>query len=163
MDGKKYWYYIKGKIMEKKEFFDVTRRAFIDYGFLVNKNSFYLDLPEVYIVADLFIQHNTYVLGYGFIIKALHNELGDPKSWKEWDSILIVKMLNQKKRWFLEYEDVTREEYEKDLKEMLSRYFDPYKNNPLDYIKKASTTIDKMINDNLILLSKRAQEFLGVK
>jgi len=121
--------------MQKEEMKKIIARLFSEYGFTVQGKYYYLDLNEVALIAVVLPRFGQYVLSYNFSLKSVpHKEeriKGDP--FTAYDSRL-VDTCNVTGKKGLNPESLSVDGLEKDIKERLCRYFDPFKKNPLDHI-----------------------------
>ncbi|MCL2540119.1 MAG: hypothetical protein FWE53_01640 [Firmicutes bacterium] len=149
--------------MDKKEFFRITQEVFAEYGFKVDGKYFYLDLSEVHITAVLAKAHGIYFLGYNFSIKAIHEGEIKPRDEFAGHDSHLINMSNYKNERWLEYENMPKETYINDLKEMLPRYFNPYKKDAIGYIKKIAVIPGVIYKKDIVVIFKEAQAYLGIK
>jgi len=149
--------------MTKNEILKIINNAFKQYGFQIKRNKYYLNLNKVFIIARIVSMHGSYLLEYNFSIKAIHDDserTGD--MFSGYDLFALPYFFHKNGEKYLD--DMPKETFAEDINEMLHRYFDPFKINPLKYIiNRAKIESAKTNNGVLFMLTKKAQEYLGLK
>ena len=154
--------------MDKKEFKKVTKEVYEQYGFVKKGNLFYLDLDEVLLSSKIFSIYGTYHLSYNFSIKAAHSEeeYQHNDMFEGFDSYEIKMRYqenpNKYKGYDIPNEEISAEEYRENLLKMLPRFFDPYKENALNYIVRTYTEIGLVIAGDIVPLKIKARQYLGL-
>ena len=143
--------------MEKKVFNQVTKDLFLTYGFYKKNNKYVLPLKDVTIVVLFRSCRGIKSFNYYFYI----NELYDDSTPFEhrYDLLIEITMkhtpsLRGYHAHEILYEQYDEKEYRQLLSDMLHSYFDPYKNNALEFLKQS---------DYCMWLSKKARHFLGLE
>ena len=141
--------------MEKRVFNKLTKEIFLEYGFTKYKSNYVLNLDEVTIVVKFRSWNGVKSFDYYYYINALYD---DSVPFEErFDSVVEMHMehtpelrgYHAHEILFEEYDEI---KYKELLTTMLHRYFDPYKNNALQYLKD---------NDYCMFLTKKAKQYLG--
>lgn len=154
--------------MDKKEFKKVTKEVYEQYGFVKKGNLFYLDLDEVLLCSGVFSRNGGRHLSYNFSIKAIHSsdEYQHNDMFEGFDSYEIkMRYQESPNRWEgynISYEEINAEEYRENLLKMLPRFFDPYKENALNYIVRTYTEIGLVIAGDIVPLKIKARQYLGL-
>jgi len=151
--------------MDKKQFKKIIGEILIEYGFTRVGKYFYLDLKEVYIAMAVLSRYEyVYSLSYNFSLKAIHKEsdriAGD--IFDAYDSLLIDTVSKKGKKFF-EIENVERTELEKDVKERLVRYIDPFRDNSIKHILKEVKNSKRRKHGDNIILTKDIKRFLDLR
>lgn len=152
--------------MDKKELKKITKKVFEEYGFHKRGKYFYLDLDDVIICAGFVTFHNVTYLAYNFSVKAVHSEnerkLND--MFSGYDSIEQVIYFNKDAQGYHKKEicceQYTEEEYSQRLKELLHYYFDPYKKDALNFIKRCSEEIGLVHENEMTMIKIKTKEYL---
>ena len=142
--------------MEKKIFNKLTKEIFLEYGFIKDKNNYILSLDDVTIVVRFRSWRGVKSFDYYFYINALYD--ASVPFTKRFDCLFEEHMehtpelrgYHAHEILFEEYDEI---KYKELLTSMLHRYFDPYKNNALQYLKD---------NDYCMSLTKKARQHLGL-
>ena len=142
--------------MEKKVFNKITKEVFIEYGFEKKRNIFLLLLPDISIIVRFSSWRGVKYFNYNFGINFLYDS-SVPYD-KRFDSVVEIKMEHTPSLRGYHAHEILFEEYDEMkyrelLSTMLHRYFDPYKNNALQYLKD---------NDYCMCLTKQARQYLGL-
>lgn len=138
--------------MLKEELKKTTARLFKEYGFTIQGKYYYLNLDDLSIIAVLDPRYGDYVLCYNFSLNAIHSEKdrkkGDP--FTAYDSLLIdtCDMFGNK---FINPDSLTVVDFEKDIRERLIRYIDPFKSNYIEHILSYSSSEKGNAPDSIIL------------
>lgn len=142
--------------MEKRVFNKLTKEIFLEYGFTKEKNNYILRLDDVTIVVRFCSWRGIKSFDYYFYINDLYD---DSIPFEErCDSVVQEHMKHTPELpgyhaheiLFEEYDEI---KYKELLITMLHRYFDPYKNNALQYLKD---------NAYCMGLTKKARQYLGL-
>ena len=142
--------------MEKRIFNKLTKEIFLEYGFIKDKNKYILNLEEVTIVVKFRSWRGVKSFDYYFYINDLYDDLVPFE--KRYDSLFEEHMehtpelrgYHAHEILFEEYDEI---KYRELLSTMLHRYFDPYKNNALQYLRD---------NAHCMSLTKKARQYLGL-
>lgn len=142
--------------MKKEIFNKITKEVFLKYGFKKVNNKFLLLLDNISIVVRFSSWRGIKYFNYNFAIYDLYDS-SIPYD-KRFDSVFEIKMehtptlrgYHAHEILFEEYDETT---YKELLTNMLHRYFDPYKNNALQFLKD---------NHYCMCLTKKARDFLGL-
>lgn len=142
--------------MEKRVFNKLTKEMFLEYGFIKDKNNYILSLDDVTIVVKFGSWRGVKSFNYYFYINDLYDDFTPFE--KRFDSVVEIKMEHTPELRGYPAHEILFEEYDETkykelLTTMLHRYFDPYKNNALQYL------ID---NDYRMCLTKKARQYLGL-
>ncbi|MBR2376752.1 MAG: hypothetical protein IKA85_03125 [Clostridia bacterium] len=125
--------------MEIKNFNKITKQIFVGYGFNKIDKHYVLELKDIILFVRLDSWHGIKSFRYWLSIKELHkeNEPLENKSDICFEEILIhnekVKGPNQYK---IDYNEMGELEYKVFLKNLLCKYFNPYKEKGLLYLKE---------------------------
>ena len=154
--------------MDKKEFKKITKEVYEQYGFVKKGNLFYLDLDEVLLCSGVFSRNGGRHLSYNFSIKAIHSsdEYQYNDMFEGFDSYEIkMRYQESPNRWGgynILYEEISAEEYRENLLKMLPRFFDPYKQNALDYVLRTHTEIGLVTPCDILELKAKAKQYFGL-
>ena len=149
--------------MEKKEFKETVTRVLNDYGFITKGKCLYLDLKDVVLVATIYPRYECNTLSYNFSLKAIHPEddrkTGDP--FEGYDSLLIdTASLDGVK--FFELEKLNHDGLVADVSERVHRYFDPFRQDPMNHIIRVATDPNKAQKGNDIIPLKEIRKYLNL-
>lgn len=142
--------------MEKKIFNKITKEIFLEHGFSKEKDIYILSLNEVTIIVKLRSWREVKSFNYWFFINELYDSSVDFNN--RFDTKIEIKMEHTPTaqgyhQHEILFEEWSPEEYKILLNNMLHSYFDPYKENALQFLRE---------NDYRMVLSDKAREFLGV-
>lgn len=141
--------------MEKKVFNKITKEIFLEYGFIKEKNNYILNLEDVTIVVKFCSWRGVKSFNYYFYINELYDE-SVPFEFNRGMFTEIKMEHNTELRGYhrheILFEEWTEEEYRELLNKMLHSYFDPYKENALQFLKD---------NEYRMVLSEKARIYLG--
>ncbi len=142
--------------MEKRIFNKITKEIFLEYGFKKVKNKYVLTLDDVTIIVKFCSWRGVKSFNYYFYINELYDKTIPFE--KRSDSLVEIKMehtptLRGYHAHEILYEEYEEMQYKEMLKNMLHCYFDPYKENALQYLRD---------NDYRMWLTKKAREYLGL-
>ena len=152
--------------MDKKELKKITTKIYEEYGFVKKGKYYYLDLPDVVLCSGFFTVNGIMNLSYNFSLKAVNTEESRKPNnmFDGYDSIEIKMNFNPMAQGYHKHEICvdtwTEDFYVAKLKEVLHYYFDPYKKDALNYIKRASKEAGLVNDGEIILLSIKARQFL---
>jgi len=140
--------------MDKKTFNKITKNVFTEYGFIKQKNAYILLLDEVTIVVKFCSWRGVKSFDYYFSINNMHDS-SIPLD-KRYDCISEIKMEHSPSAQGYHQHEILFEEYSEDeyrdmLTKMLHSYFDPYKEDALQFLKV-----------NYWELTTKAREHLGL-
>ena len=144
--------------MDKKEFQKITKKVYEEYGFVKKGKYYYLDLKDVIICSGLSSRYGGVYLMYNISIKALHpiNEITINNFYDGFDSGGNA-ICFEKDNYIIKYLDYNGHQYECKIKEVLYKYFEPYKVDALNYLRNMESLQDK---NERIPLKIKAKEFL---
>ncbi len=142
--------------MEKSIFNKATKEVFLEYGFKKVKNKYVLTLEDVTIIVTFRSARGIRSFDYYFYINDLYDDTIPFE--KRYDVAVENQMehsplLPGYHAHEILYEEYEETQYKEMLKNMLHSYFDPYKENALQYLKD---------NDYHMWLTKKAREYLGL-
>jgi hypothetical protein len=154
--------------MEKKEFKQLTTKIYEEYGFVKKGKYYYLDLDDVLICSGFASVYGITYLAYNFSVKAVN-----PEETRElnnmfdgYDSceqlIYFDKNAEAIQKREICYKTWDQEYYAKKLRELLHYYFDPYKKDALDHIRKCYQIIGYVHEGEIIMLKKNTRNYLGI-
>lgn len=141
--------------MEKKQFNKITKEIFSEHGFKKQKDSYILYLDEITIIVKFRSWRGTKSFNYWFFLNNLYD-----------DSVKFEERADTKIEHKMEHspdlrgyhcheilvEEWTEEEYRELLNKMLHSYFDPYKENAIQFLKD---------NERILVLTEKARIYLG--
>ena len=141
--------------MDKKQFNSITKEIFLEYGFKKQKDSYILYLDKITIIVKFRSWRGVKSFNYWFFLNDLYDD--SVKFEKRGDTKIAHKMehspeLRGYHRHEILYEEWAEEEYRELLNKMLHSYFDPYKDNAIQFLKD---------NERLLLLTEKARIYLG--
>lgn len=142
--------------MEKRIFNKITKEIFLEYGFSKEKSNYILTLKDVTIVVRFRSWRGVKSFNYYFYINKLYDDTVPFE--KRFDSQFETKMehtptLRGYHAHEILFEEYDENEYTELLKNMIHRYFDPYKNDALQYLRE---------NGYRMCLTKKARQYLGL-
>ena len=140
--------------MDKQQFNKITKETFLEYGFVKQKNLYFLYLNEITIIVKFCSWRGVKSFNYWFFLNNLYDS--SVKFEEKYDTMIEIKMEhNSELRGYhkheILFEEWTEEEYRELLNKMLHSYFDPYKADALQFLKD---------NDYRMALSKKARIYL---
>ena len=155
--------------MDKKQLKKVTTKVYEEYGFLKNGKYYYLDLDDVLICSGFFTIYGVTFLAYNFCVKNIHSE--DERKLNNmfdgYDSGENDIHFNKNAKGIckseIRYEEWTEEYYADKLKELLHYYFDPFKKDAFSHIKKACKKIGYIHKNDIMIVSAKAREYIGIQ
>ena len=141
--------------MDKKQFNKITKEIFLEYGFVKQKDNYILYLDEITIIVKFRSWRGVKSFNYWFFLNDLYDD--SVKFEEKYDTMFEIKMehnteLRGYHRHEILFEEWTEEEYRELLNKMLHSYFDPYKENALQFLKD---------NEYCMALSEKARIYLG--
>ena len=154
--------------MDKKQLKKVTTKIYEEYGFVKKGKYYYLDLDDVIICSGFASLYGVTYLAYNFSVKAAHREEERSLSnmFDGYDSTENEIYFDRTAAGYHKREicfDVWDEDYYSvKLKALLHYYFDPYKENALNHIKRCYQEVGLVHKNERILLSVKAKEYLGI-
>lgn len=142
--------------MDKKAFNRITKQIFLEYGFTKDKEQYVLTLPEITIFVKFRSWRGIKSFNYWFYLNELYDEQTPLEELS--DSRVEIKMehspsLEGYHNHEILFEEYTEYEYRSLLNKLLHSYFDPYKENALQYLKD---------NYRHLYLSEKARIFLDL-
>ncbi len=141
--------------MDKKQFNKITKEIFLEYDFVKQKDNYILYLDEITIIVKFRSWRGVKSFNYWFFLNDLYDD--SVKFEEKYDTMIEIKMehnteLRGYHRHEILFEEWTEEEYRELLNKMLHSYFDPYKENALQFLKD---------NEYRMVLSEKARIYLG--
>lgn len=170
--------------MEKKEFLEITKNILSIHGFKKIKSHYYLDLPNVIIKLNVgrnrFCNEELYfsiVLSIKalsscpeeicFSIENTHNLnapylFSNPKLFKVFvpDDSDVSQSILQKGNCYFNPNNYTITQWEEIFREIVHRYFDPFKKDAFQAIKDAN---EKRQNNLFFAMRPEIANYIGVK
>ena len=142
--------------MEKKIFNKLTKEIFLEYGFVKNKNNYILNLDYITIVVNFCSWRGVKSFNYYFYINDLYDD-SIPFQFNR-GMFTEIKMehspeLPGYKAHEILFEKYTEMEYAQLLKDMLYKYFEPYKKDAIKFIKD---------NESLLLLTEETKKYFNI-
>ena len=143
--------------MDKKEFNQIVKDVFMQYGFIKKREKYFLILDEVTIGCQLMSWNMVRSFNYWVSINALYDETTPLE--KRGDTFFCIKMEHAPSavgyhRAEILYEEYDETECRRILNYLLHTYFDPYKQDAIQFIKD---------NHRQLTLMPRAMEHLGIQ
>ena len=143
--------------MDKKEFNQIVKDVFIQYGFIKKREKYFLILDEVTIGCQLMSWNMVRSFNYWVSITALCDETTPLE--KRGDTYICIKMEHTPTAVGYHQSEIVYEEYDETecrriLNYLLHTYFDPYKQDAIQFIKD---------NHRQLTLMPRAMEHLGIQ
>ncbi len=154
--------------MDKKELKQTTTKVYEEYGFVKKGKYYYLDLEDVIICSGFSSDLGILYLAFNFSVKATNSEADRKPNnmFDGYDSMEIQMYFNRQGEGNYKkeicYEAWDKEYYSAKLKELLHYYFDPYKNNALEHIKKCYQNLGYVHNNERIMISLKTRKYLGL-
>ena len=141
--------------MEKKQFNKITKEIFLEHGCIKQKDSYILYLDEITIIVKFRSWRGVKSFNYWFFLNNLYDDL--VKFEERCDTKIEHKMEHSPElRGYhcheILVEEWTEEEYRELLNKMLHSYFDPYKENAIQFLKD---------NERTLVLTEKARIYLG--
>ncbi len=151
--------------MDKTEFKNLTTKIYEEYGFVKKGKYYYLNIKDVLICSGVLNTYNYSFLAYNISLKAIHSDQEYKNNMFDgFDCHAIDMYYTPNADGYLKkalyYEKYSAEEYCKRLPKILKKYFDPFKENAIEHIKKCYKTVGLVIEKDIIMLSKAAREYL---
>ena len=142
--------------MDKKLFNKVTKKIFLEYGFIKKNKKFILQLQDVSVVVYFASWRGVKSFNYYFSINELYDS-SIPVEQRS-DTLVEIKMEhNQSAKGYhkheILFEQYTEEEYTNLLSNMLHSYFDAYKENAIRFLKD---------NAYSMCLTQKVKMYLGL-
>lgn len=154
--------------MDKKELKKITTRVYEEYGFVKKGKYFYLDLKDVLICSGFSTMHGVTYLAYNFSIKAVtpKEEIKPNNMFDGFDSMEIQMYFDKNAQGYHKKEicfEIWAEEwYANKLMELLHYYFDPYKKDALNHIRRSYKEIGFVHANEIIMVQTKTREYLGI-
>ena len=141
--------------MEKKQFNKITKEVFLEHGCVKQKDRYILYLDEITIIVKFRSWRGVKSFNYWFFLNDLYDDSVEFE--KRCDTKIEHKMKHSPElrgyhRHEILVEEWTEEEYRELLNNMLHSYFDPYKENAIQFLKD---------NERILLLAEKARIYLG--
>lgn len=124
--------------MDKKVFDKITKDIFVSYGFVKKRDTFLLILDEITISCRLYTWNSITSFNYWISVNGLYDETVPYE--KRYGTFIAIKMEHSPladgyHKSEIKYEEYTDEQYRNLLTSMLHTYFDPYKQDAVQYVK----------------------------
>ena len=142
--------------MDQKTFKRVSKEIFLEYGFELLGKTYVLVLEDITLAVNYRTCRGIRSFDYYYFINALHDET-EPFE-RKYDSAAEIHMEHDPSRkgyhsYHLAFEEYAEGDYRQLLTSMLHAYFDPYKENALQYLKENALRFG---------LREQGQKYLGV-
>ena len=154
--------------MDKKRLKQITTKIYEEYGFVKKGKYYYLDLEDVLICSGFHSMHGITYLAYNFSVKAVNSE-DDRKPndmYDGYDSMEIQMYFDRNAQGYQKkeicFETWSEEYYSNKLRELLHYYFDPYKKDALNHIRRCYQEIGFVHKNEIIMVAAKTREFLGI-
>ena len=154
--------------MNKKELKQITTKIYEEYGFVKKGKYYYLDLEDVLICSGFASIYGVTYLAYNFSIKAVNSE-DDRKTNNMFDGydsteneIYFDRNAKGYHKQEICFEEWSEEYYSNKLRELLHYYFDPYKKDALNHIRRCYQEIGFVHKNEIILVAAKTRKFLGI-
>ena len=143
--------------MDKKEFNRIAKEEFAQYGFIKKREKYFLILDEITIGCQLLTWNTVRSFNYWLSVNSLYD--GSIPLEKRYDTYVGIKMEHSPEavgyhKSEIVYEDYDEHECRRILNYLLHTYFDPYKQDAIQFIKD---------NHRQLTLKPRAMEYLGLQ
>ena len=154
--------------MDKKKLKQCTTKIFEEYGFVKKGKYYYLNLEEVVICSGFSSMHGITYLAFNFSVKAINSEEDRKPNnmFDGYDSMEIQMYFNKNAEGHhkkeIRYEEWDEEFYSNELKKLLHYYFDPYKKDAIEHIKKCYQIIGYVHENEIIMVQTKTREYLGI-
>ena len=154
--------------MTKKELKQITTKVYEEYGFVKKGKYYYLDLEEVIICSGFSSIYGITYLAYNFSVKAVHSEEErQPNNMFDgYDSFEIEMYFDRKAEGYhkkeIRYEEWDKEFYSNELKKLLHYYFDPYKEDAIEHIKRCYQNIGYVHDNEIIMVQTKTRKYLEI-
>ena len=154
--------------MDKKELKQTTTKVYEEYGFIKKGKYYYLDLEDVLICSGFSSMHGITYLAYNFSVKAVHSEKErEPNNMFDgYDSMEIQMYFDKNAEGYLKKQircDMwNKEDYANKLKELLHFYFDPYKKDALNHIRRSYQEIGYVHKNEIVMVKTNTRKYLGI-
>ena len=154
--------------MDKKELKQITTAVYEEYGFVKKGKYYYLDLEDVLICSGFSSMNGITYLAYNFSVKAVNSEEErEPNNMFDgYDSMEIEMYFDQNAEGYHKreicFEIWEKEYYVTKLKEILHYYFDPYKKDALNHIRRSCKEIGYINKDDIIVVKTKTRKYLGI-
>ena len=124
--------------MEKNVFNKITKEVFVAHGFVKKRNTFLLILDEITISCRLYTWNLIRSFNYWISVNGLYDDAVPYE--QRYGSYIAIKMEHSPladgyHKSEIKYEEYTEEQYRNMLTNMLHTYFDPYKQDAMQYVK----------------------------
>ena len=155
--------------MDKKELKQITTEVYKEYGFVKKGKYYYLDLDDILICSGFaYLYRQIIYLAYNFSVKAVHSEEERKPNnmFDGYDSVECEMYFDPDASGYhnreICYEAWDKEYYASKLRELLHYYFDPYKKDGLDHVRRCYQEIGYVHKNDIILVSAIARSYLGI-
>ena len=146
----------------------LTTQIYEEYGFVKKGKFYYLDLEDVVICSGFSSMYGIPYLAYNFSIKAIHpeEERKPNNMFDGYDSFENKICFNTKAPGThcceIEFESWEQDYYADILRKSLHYYFDPYKKDALNHIRRIYKEVGLVYMGTTITVSKVAKKYLGI-
>ena len=154
--------------MDKKELIKITTKTYEEYGFIKKGKYYYLDLKDVLICSGFSSMHGITYLSFNFSIKATNNDEDRKPSnmFDGYDSMEIQMYFNKNADGYhkkeIRFEEWDKEFYSNELKKLLHYYFDPYKEDAIEHIKRCYQNIGYVQDNEIIMVQTKKRKYLEI-
>jgi hypothetical protein len=143
--------------MDKKEFNRIVKDVFTQYGFIKKREKYFLMLDEIMVGCQLLSWNMVRSFNYWVSVNALYDE--NVPLEKRGDTVICIKMEHSPAavgyhKAEIIYDEYDEEECRRILEYLVHTYFDPYKQDAIQYLKD---------NYQRLTLQKKAREYLGIQ
>ena len=154
--------------MDKKQLKQITTEIYKEYGFVKKGRYYYLDLDDVIICSGFAYSYGVTYLAYNFSVKAVNSD-SDRKPnnmFDGYDSMEQIIYFNRNAEGYHKKEicfEVWEEDYYvSKLRELLHYYFDPYKKDALNHIRRCCQEIGVVHENDIMSIKVKTKEYLGI-
>ena len=154
--------------MDKKELKQITTKVYEEYGFVKKGKYYYLDLGEVIICSGFSSMHGITYLAFNFSVKATNSEEERKPNnmFDGYDSMEIQMYFNKNADGYhkkeIRFEEWDKEFYSNELKKLLHYYFDPYKEDAIEHIKRCYQNIGYVHDNEIIMVQTKTRKYLEI-
>lgn len=154
--------------MNKKELKKLTTKIYEEYGFLKKGKYYYLDLEEVLICSGFSSIYGITYLAYNFSVKAVNSEEERKPNnmFDGYDSIENEIYFDRCAEGYHKreicFECWDEGYYISKLTELLHYYFDPFKKDALNHIRRCYKEIGFVHENEIIMVKTKTREYLGI-
>ena len=144
--------------MDKKELKQITTKVYEEYGFVKKGKYYYLDLEEVIICSGFSSMHGITYLAFNFSVKATNSEEErKPNNMFDGYDSMEIQMYFNKNADGYHKKEIRFEEWDKEF-----YYFDPYKEDAIEHIKRCYQNIGYVHVNEIIMVQTKTRKYLGI-